>query len=261
MGKPLHRCMMQNAGLKIIFLALLNGLFLPVYIFLRAPESPQTPDPASAYQESAATLSNISLGQANPLIIREPLGQEAGHASGLSGPATDNSAADPKALDSASSYAGIALRPTGFTMGVVAGGANPPYREHYRTRLCVSRTGFSGLSGGPVADTLATAPSKNPTEATKDLFFHTQKESRQRTATTSALITFRARETRRPQMPRVKVLPLSQATLTESRSSANMSRTMSGRQRATSNGRRSTALISSPMTGGGTAGSRILTRV
>ncbi len=161
---------MQNAGLKIIFLALLNGLFFPVYILLRAPVLPQTPDPASAYQKGAIHSSNISLGQSNPLIIREPLGQEAGQASGLSGRATDNSAADPKAPDSASSYAGVALRPTGFTMDVVAGGANPQDRERYRTRLCASRTGFSGLSGNPAAYAQAAAPSKNASEITTDGF-------------------------------------------------------------------------------------------
>lgn len=167
---------MQNAGLKIIFLAFLNGLFIPVYIFLRAPESPHTLDSASAYQESAAPQSSIVLEQSKPLIIRESLYQEAGQASDLSdrpsvsGRAPVNSAADQKAPESMLSYTGASLMPTGFTAGAVTGGAKPPDREHYRTRLCVSRVGFSGLSGSPAAYAPSTAPSKNVFEITTDGF-------------------------------------------------------------------------------------------
>lgn len=167
---------MQNVGLKIIFLAFLNGLFLPAYIFLRAPVSPRALDSASAYQKGAAPQSNISLEQSKPLIIRKPSGQEAGQASdlsdrpGVSGRAPVNSAAYQKAPDSMLSYIRASLMPTGFTMGVVTGGANPPDRERYRTRLCASRVGFSGLSGSPAAYAPSAAPSKNAFEITTDGF-------------------------------------------------------------------------------------------
>ncbi|MCR4286413.1 MAG: hypothetical protein NUW09_00175, partial [Deltaproteobacteria bacterium] len=62
-------------------------------------------------------------------------------------------------------YTGVPLRPTGLTMG----GASPPDRERYRTRLCVSRVGFSGLSESPSAYTQGTVPSKNASEITANV--------------------------------------------------------------------------------------------
>lgn len=181
MGKRFYRCMMQNVGLKIIFLALLNGLFLPVYIFLRAPVSPlpRAPNLAPAYQARAAPASNTGLGQAVPSIIRESLDREAGQTRnlsdrpGLSGRALAGrglAGTDPKAPDSVSSYTGASLRPTGLSMGVVTGRVSPPERERYRTRLCVSRTRNSGLSGSPAAYAPGAAPSKNASEITTDGF-------------------------------------------------------------------------------------------
>lgn len=165
---------MRNAVSKIIFLALLNGFFFPVYIFLRAPESPlpRALDSGAAYQDSEAPASSIGLGQAEPLIIRESLDQEAGQARNLSDrPGVSGRAlagGDLKALDSASSYTGAPLRPTGLTMDVVTGRANPPARERYRARLCVSRTSNSGLSASRSAYTPGTAPLKNGSEITSD---------------------------------------------------------------------------------------------